>query len=154
MGGWHDVKSKARSQQKVLISNQKFTLLLNCTLAKANNMCEHCEEIGFFFLLASVWVPICMTHQKAFCRGSDQRLTEIQTVGRIKMAASLKRKRGSCSPRLSMSWILCARGDVYASSTNCLLPGTDRRRPFMLPSDLLPTSSINIMALVMGLLLI
>lgn len=93
-----EVGTTLRPRQRDLMSNQKFTLLMNCNLAKANNMCEHCEEIGFFFFLlfllfSWVWRPICMTHQKAFCRGSDQRLTEIQTVGRIKMAASLKRKR-------------------------------------------------------------
>lgn len=101
------------------------------------------RRLFFIFFYSWAWRPICMTHQKAFCRGGDQRLTEIQTVGRIKMAASLKRTQGSCSPRLSKFWTLCARGDVSASYANCQWPGTDRRRTSMLPSDLLPTSSVK-----------
>lgn len=45
-----EVGTRLRPRQRVLMSNQKFTLLLNCNLAKANNMCKHSEEIVFFFL--------------------------------------------------------------------------------------------------------
>lgn len=39
---------------------------------------------------ACVWMHICMSHQKSFCHGSDQRQTENQTVGWLKMAAWLQ----------------------------------------------------------------
>lgn len=79
-----------------------------------------------------------MTHQKAFCLGSDQRLNEIQTVGRIKMAASLKRNRGSCFPRLSMVIILCASGEVDTMCSNWQVPYA-----YVLPHNFLHTSSVN-----------
>lgn len=48
-----EVGTTVRPRLGVLLSNPKFTLLLNCNLAKANNMCEHCEETVVFFLLLS-----------------------------------------------------------------------------------------------------
>lgn len=46
----------AVSQSRGFMSNQEITLLLNCNLAKANNKCEHCEEIVFFFLSMAAYL--------------------------------------------------------------------------------------------------
>lgn len=75
------------------VSLSPWTKLTHHTSAHAwatNQHVNGCVGEPKTHCFACVRVHICMSHQKSFCHGSDQRQTENQTGGWLKMAGRLR----------------------------------------------------------------
>lgn len=93
----------------------QFVITFQTTLHDPpNKMCLSVWVSHRDIVFACIWVPICMSHQKGFCHGSDQRQTESQTVSWLKMAAWLRGKQWSCC-----LLTLCV-SSAYAGRRRCL----------------------------------